>query len=290
MDVRESHKRVWTDAEVHLLPPQWCRADYTPPAGEDVLMRVVYNHPERENALSRATAEAALEEMNRAGIECSVIMGLPWRAPEMNWLNNDYIREVVEMYPGRFIGMGMTPPPDLEDPRDAVRKISDEYGFPGVKVIPSWQGFSLDDPIFAPALEEMVDRNLVLEPHTDHGFMSPTKYDSVHSLFEVAKRYPELRILAPHLGGLLCLYSLHAPMKDVLKNITFVGSVPTSLKMIEFAVAAVGADRVTFGSDFPFNPSHDQCSLIDTVEGLNLMEEEKDMLAHGTFKTFFGLT
>jgi predicted TIM-barrel fold metal-dependent hydrolase len=281
---------AWMDAEVHLLPPEWCTRDFLPAQEEDILRKLVYTHPDRELALSRATAEATLEEMDRAGIARSVVMGLPWRSAEMNWKNNQYIADVCAAYPDRFIGMGMTPAPDTEDPREAVKRIAGDLGLSGVKVIPSWQGYSLDDAVFAPALEEMCKLGLPLEPHTDQGFLSPETYDSVYSLFTVACRYPELRILAPHLGGLLCLYNLHPPIQEKIKNIVFVGSVPTTMKMIEFAVQTVGADRVAFGSDFPFNPTHDQLSLRRQTESLDLDPEELRQVASGTLSRFFDLT
>ena len=62
-------KVTWVDSEVHLLPPEWCRPEYMPPAGERVMRRVVYEHPEREAALSRATVDELLVEMETAGID-----------------------------------------------------------------------------------------------------------------------------------------------------------------------------------------------------------------------------
>ena len=210
---------------------------------ETIIKRVIYEHPERELALSRATVDGLLAEMEVAGIDKAVIMGLPWRETEMCWRNNAYIAKVVQRYPDRFIGFAVLPPPGEADLRSAVRKAAEEYGLRGVKVIPSWQGFRLHDQIFEPALEALVTHDLVLMPHTDHLFISPDRGDTAYGLFDVARRYPELQIMAPHLGGLLCLYNLHEPVAAALRNILFITTVPVTMQMVEFAVQTIGPER-----------------------------------------------
>jgi predicted TIM-barrel fold metal-dependent hydrolase len=185
----------------------------------------------------------------------------------------------VEQYPDRFTGLAVLPPPSEADPGDAVRRVRQEYGLRGVKVIPSWQGYRLDAPVFEPALELLVEYGMVLVPHTDHAFVPPDQGDPAGALHEVARRHPELRILAPHLGGLLCLYGLHAPVRPALQNMMFITTVPTTMKMVAFAVEAVGAERLAFGTDFPFNPSHDQRRIRRDFEALALTDEQKRMIA-----------
>ena len=282
-----SNKVVWVDSEVHLLPPEWCPPHYQPPTQEAVMRHMVYDHPEREMALSRASVEGLLAEMEAARIDRAVIMGLPWQDPEMCWRNNVYIAEVVQRYPGRFIGLGVLLPPDSGNLRGAVRRVALEYGLKGVKVIPSWQGYRLNDRVFEPALEELIAHDLVLVPHTDHLFVPPDQADTAYGLYEVGRRYPELRILAPHLGGLLCLYALHAPVKPALENMLFVTTVPTTMQMVMFAVEAVGAERLAFGTDFPFNPSHDQRTVRQAFEALPLTDDDKRLIAGQNVLSFF---
>jgi len=279
---------VWVDSEVHLFPPEWCEPRYQPPATEHVMRRMIFEHPEREQALSRATAEGLLNEMGRTGIDRAVVMGLPWQEPELCWRNNAYIAQAMRRSPDQLIGVGVLPPPSRGSVRDGVRRVADE-GLRGVKVIPSWQGYRLHDPVFAPALEEMQARGLVLVPHTDHAYLAPDTSDTPHGLFEVARRYPGLRILAPHLGGMLCLYALHPPVRSVLANILFITTVPSTMIMVRFAVEAVGADRVAFGTDFPFNPSHDQATLRQAFAQLALAPESARRIAGANALRFFGL-
>jgi uncharacterized protein len=258
----------WIDGEVHLLPPEWCKQRFNPPATETVMRRVLYDHRDRHIALPLATFEALEESMAVCGLDGAVLLGMPWKDDEMNWRNNAYLAEAMQRGGRYMYGMGLLPAPGC-NLHDAVRRIAD-MGFQGVKVIPSWQGYRLDDAVLEPALEEMERRDLVLYPHTDQGYLPPDGLDPPHALLAVARRHPGLRILAPHLGGLLALYTLHAPVGSALKNVMFIASLPTTLRMTLYAVDAVGAARVAFGTDFPFNPSHDQKSLCDAFESLPL--------------------
>lgn len=272
---------IWVDSEVHLFPPEWCEPNYDPPASEISLRSAIYDYSrkERDLALARASVEGLLAEMERSRISKAVIMGLPWRDPAMCWRNNAYIAEAVQRYPDKLIGLGVLPPPHSEDCRDGVRRLAEDYGLKGLKVIPSWQDFRLHESAFEPALEELAALDLVLFPHTDHLFIPADQADTAYSLYEVGRRYPELRIMAPHLGGLLCLYDLHSPVRPALKNMLFITSVPATMQMVSLAVQVVGPERVAFGTDFPFNPSHDQCSLRQALEALDFSPEEQRLIA-----------
>lgn len=269
---------LWIDCEVHVLPPEWRVAGWRPPASEDVLLRVLYDHPERDLALAGAGAEGLLAEMAAAGVDKAVIMGLPWRDADLNRQNDDYVRRLMTDHPGRFFGMGLLPAPGSADLVDAVSRMRDE-GFRGVKVIPAWQGWRLDDPVLFPAYEAMARHGMVLTPHTDHFYMSPEVSDAPHRLLAVARRFPELKILAPHLGGLIALYGLYPPLRSALDNILFVSSVPSTMRMTLYAADAMGADRIAFGTDFPFNPSHDQRTVRASFEKLGFSEADTRAIA-----------
>lgn len=267
------------DCEVHVLPPEWCGADFRPPAAERTIAGLIYDHPERQQALRGASAEGLLAEMTRAGVDKAVLLGLPWVTPSMCWRNNSYVANLVERHRRQFIGMGVIPPPRAENPAAAVRRVHNEYGLRGVKVIPSWQGYRLDDAVFDPAIEALCDLGLVLVPHTDHLYRAAEHADTAASLYNVARRYPELRILAPHLGGLLCLYGLHEPVRPVLANMLFITSVPLTMPMVLFALQAIGPDQLAFGTDFPFNPSHDQHSVVRQFEALPIEPVQRCAIA-----------
>ena len=281
---------TWIDSEVHLIPPEWCNKDYCPPSTEVIMKRIIYNHPERNQALSQGSVDGLLSEMEKSHIDHAVVMGLPWRTSKMCWYNNDYIFSIINQFPNNLTGIGVLPAPNQESVKDAVKKIFETYGFQGIKVIPSWQNYRLSDRIFEPAIEEMILNHMVLVPHTDHLFISPDEADTAYSLYSVGQRYPELKILAPHLGGLLCLYALHEPIAEALQNMMFITSVPATMEMIKFAIETVGAERLVFGTDFPFNPSHDQQSVRRAFEKLDLSEKTKKLIVGDNLLAFLNNT
>jgi len=280
---------IWIDAESHLLPPDCCQADFYPAPRELKLRELVYDHPEKAQALAKADAESLLQEMDQLGITKAIIMGLPWADVDRCWQNNDYIAACVSRYPDRFIGFGILPDPHLENPKNAVRKIAEEYHFSGIKVIPSWHGCRLNDPLLKEALSEICQKRLILMPHTDHAYVNPEKADTVFSLVETIKQHPELKILAPHLGGLACLYKLHPPLNNRFRNILFISSVPTSMAMVRFAIAAVGPEKIAFGTDYPFNPGHSQKQVRDAIKSLELPPAQLEAIAGKNIMRFLNL-
>ena len=282
-------KRIWVDAEVHLFPKEWCDPGWRPPESEEVLLRTVYDHPERDLALKNAHVEPLLTEMELSGIDKAVIMGLPWLSAGLCDMNNSAIAEAVEQYPDRFIGLGVLPAPDKVKPQHAIRRIQEIQNLRGVKVIPAWQGWKLDDEVMDPAYAEMAERELVLFPHTDHGYLPDKNFDLPSRLLNVARRHPTLKIAAPHLGGMLAAYGLHPPLRDELQNFLFIGTVPTTMPMIRWAVEAVGDHQVAFGTDFPFNPDHRQGGMKETLETMGFSGEQLDRIAGLNTLTFFGV-
>jgi predicted TIM-barrel fold metal-dependent hydrolase len=204
----------------------------------------------------------------------------------MNWRNNEYVARCAADHPGRFYPFGLLPHPGSDDPVAAVRRLKREFGCRGVKVIPSWQGWRLDDSSLDPVWRAMVEEDLILMTHTDHPFLPPEGHDPPHALLAVIRRHPELRVLAPHLGGMLAIYALHPPLRPLLANTLFVCSVPATMRMTLYAIDAAGPDNVAFGTDFPFNPSHDQRTVRRAFEALPMDEEIRAAVAGGNAARF----
>ncbi|NDV26706.1 amidohydrolase family protein [Desulfovibrio sp. JC010] len=276
------------DAEVHTLPPEWCTDAYAPESTENIILPAMYEHPQRDKALAGAHEEGLLAEMERVGVDGAVIMGLPWKSAQRCERNNEYVAQVCARNSKKFKGLGILPPPESEVPEHAVLRLKETYGFTGIKVIPSWHGYRLDSSILEPALALMEKEGLVLMSHTDHLFLNPQDSDTAYSLLEVARRHPELKIFCPHLGGLLCLYALHAPIKPALKNLLFLGSVSATPQMISFAQQSIGADAVSFATDFPFNMENDMFSVVNDCKDLPMDTDTREKFFYGNLMRFLG--
>jgi len=275
------------DAEAHIIPSAWTGSDFVPDAREKFIGEKIYAHPEGRLALARANAEKLLESMSDCGIDKALIMGLPWTAPEFNQENNRYIYENCKNYPDKFLGLGIIDPGADRPVAAELKKFKNEYGFKGVKVIPSWQNFTLDSDVFCVWVEEIIRHDLVLFPHISY-IVSDYDADAPQRLFNLARRFPELKIIAPHLGGLLCFHYLFEPVKKSLRNVRFVTSVSETMKLVEYAAEILPDEMLVFGTDYPFQPSHDQATVLHKFTELEMANELRQKIYSANLMAFLG--
>lgn len=253
------------DAEVHLLHPEAREPDFARDRGEPV-RKYIHEHPDFPLLENKMGLPGLMSSMAESGIEQALIMGLPWRDQGIRKENNDYVLACAREHPGRFKALYI---PDPLRPEQAVREIEalDQEFFAGIKLIPSWQGVAADDEALAPIWRAATAREMWAMVHTDHPFRDAP--DQPHRLLNLARNNPALKILAPHLGGLLCLYALLPEVKKLLSRVVFVSSVSATMEFTAFA-ARVNPNNVIFGADFPFNHCHDQITPLRAFDELGL--------------------
>jgi len=212
-------------------------------------------------------------------------MGVSWRCSRYQHDNNVYIAECVKKHPDRFRGLYI---PDLSDPLKAAHDIEqlDTARFIGIKLLPAWQGVHIDDSSLSPLWPVLVRKQLFLMVHTDHPTQS-SDGDTPYHLLRFLQRHPEIRLLAPHLGGLLCLYGLMPKIQQAIHNTHFVTSVSATMPMVEFA-ARVNGNNLLFGTDFPFNHCHDQATPLKALHNLSLTDDMKKMILYENARRLFG--
>lgn len=254
---------------------------------EPVMRDKIHAHPEGPLALARAGAEAVRESMHACGIDCAVIMGLPWQSPTLCRENNEYIAAACRAAAGTLTGFGVLNPGDRAAADAELDRMAGEYGFGGVKVIASWQGWSLDDICADRLAAACIERGLALLPHIAY-LHEDSRQESPAHLLRLARRFPELKILAPHLGGLLCVHELHEPLRDVLRNVRYITSVPRTMGMVAAAAACCGPEKLVFGTDYPFQPSHDQRTVLDAFRALPLDGALAERIAGRNLADFLG--
>ena len=266
------------DSEVHLLHPDALERGFTPPEGDPVT-KSIFEHPDFLNIKDRLSIGALMASMESCGIDKAVIIGLPWQDPSLNQENNYFTAQCAANYPERFKALYI---PHLGNIKQAVSQIEslDKRIFPGIKLICSWQGVQMDEPSLSPLWHTVSARGLVAMVHVDHPHQS-LDGDTPFRLFNLARAYPRLKLLATHLGGLSCLYGLLPGLTKEISAITFVTSASATMEMRGFA-AQVTPKNLIFGSDFPFNQFHDQETPLKYLLKLNLPQEE---MAHICGKT-----
>jgi predicted TIM-barrel fold metal-dependent hydrolase len=274
---------VIIDTEVHLLHPDARNADYL--SGEDEPVRhAIHNHDDFPSIQDLLILDELLDSMDRNGIDKCLIMGLPWHDRTAHAENNRYIESVVKSHPNKFRGLYI---PKLTHPQKAAERIRqlNTNHFIGVKLIPGWQNVRIDDPVLNPVIEATKSEDLFLMIHTDHLTQS-LDGDVPYRLLSFLRKTSGVKVLAPHLGGLLCLYALDPRVEPLLENVWFITSVSLTMEMVKYA-ADVNSDNIIFGTDFPFNHCHDQKSLIKDLQDLSMPDETKAKILGRTANNIF---
>jgi predicted TIM-barrel fold metal-dependent hydrolase len=257
------------DTEVHLMHTESCKADFAQGSNEPV-RKAIHDHSDWPIIKNLMTVEALLESMERNNVSHCHIMGMSWRKKDWHDPNNTYIEEIVKSHPQKFTGMYIPHLGDIQKACDEVRNINKDI-FLGVKLLTSWQGRSVNEKALFPLYEEVMARDMYLMVHTDHITQS-LDGDTPQKLMDLVLNFPNLKILAPHMGGLLCQYELLPKFREILKNVVYISSVSSTMEFVRYASEMV-EDKIVFGTDFPFNHCHSQEFQIQKLSEMQLSDE-----------------
>jgi len=165
----------------------------------------------------------------------------------MNKKIADYVSKNRDVY-----GLYWLTPYNISDAYFMLK--SNEDRFVGVKYHGSYTGLPISDPVFDTNLQVLNDKNAILLVHCgmfkDASIKSNTSF---HHAITVAKRYTNIKVILAHMGG-----NNTSVTKQVIeesrgiKNIFLDTSGSTTPFRIEYAVKHLGANKIIFGSDFPF--------------------------------------
>ena len=233
--------------------------------------------PEGGNSIS---TDELLRRMDHAGVD----MALTWlQPPYMREVGpaNAYVARAMKEHPDRILGFGWADPHlGKQKARDEVRRCIEDYGLLGVKFNGAQNSFYVDDPILSfPLICEVAARGSVLAFH-----VGADAFEHTHPfrVGKVAKLFPDLPILMVHMGGVG-----HADLTDAAieiaeqcPNLTLIGSAARTGAILK-AVRTLGAGRLCFGSDTPFELMHVERARYDAMlEGV-LAADEKGLVMGG---------
>lgn len=161
-------------------------------------------------------------------------------------------------------------------------------GYAGVAVPTHVDGVGWDDPMWTPLLEHLDRNGVTVLVHPDgfcaRGLLEAYYLDwTVGAPFEdtlcamklvhsgVVDRFPGIRWIVPHLGGLVPMvldrvdriWALNKdkvggdrPPSEGLRRLYY-DTANSTIATLRLAVEALGADRLVFGTDFPYVDRHD---------------------------------
>jgi len=268
--------------------------------------------------------EERIAKMDAAGVDIALISltapNVYWGTAQQSIaaarIANDEYAEAQARWPNRIRWFASLP---WDHAEEAIRELHRAMaaGAVGVCMLTNVKGQALIDPKFVPVWAEIdrIDAPVFIHPTTPFvdgfglgeyglantiGFTTDTTTCFAKFLLSgFFDRYPRVRPIASHGGGSLPflmgrfdrMWEISASRRDIsqppsthLRRIFF-DSIVYDRRTLEYLVATVGADRVIYGSDYPFRLG-DMAGVLarvdalapadrDAVRGLNAIREFK---------------
>lgn len=269
-----------------------------------------------------------LSHMDREHIDRQVLLAPPFvfyywsdaaEACALMALENDGIAEAARHPSGRMLGFGTVM---LQNVSASIREAEriKKLGLIGIEIGSNVNGLGLDDVRhfdFYAAMESL-DLALLIHPHNvagkermgDYhlrnlvGFPLDTTLAAAQLIFSGAlDRFPRLRICLGQAGGFLpyiigrldagyrarpeCRRNIKQPPSDYLRHFYY-DTIIHSAHSSAFLIDTVGAERVMFGTDFPFDMN--STSPVTEIEAQHsLSTEQRQRIYGGTAAEFLRL-
>ncbi len=248
------------DSHVHLYPPEVNRdpAGWAATNGEPRFAALCTRlRTDGRPVQSFPSVDELLREMDRAGVGRAVLLGWYWEKPATCSRQNRFLGQCVRAHPDRLTAFAAINPLAGHVPTLQEMHRSRDDGLIGLgELSPHAQGYAMDDAGFHDVLTLASDWKLPVNLHvTDpEGRDFPGRVATPLTEFvALARVFPKVNFILAHWGGLL---PLREPAVRELKNVFY--DTAASPLMYEPEIwsrflAAVPADHVLFGSDFPLN-------------------------------------
>jgi len=266
-----------------------------------------------------------LENMDALGIDVQ-IMGVSFpnvyfpdaeTSKRLARISNDYIAELCERHPDRFMGLASIPLNIMDDALGELDRTMNDLNMDGVILGTNINGRSLGEAAFLPLFEEIDRRRIpvVLHPLKPPGEESmPEEFlklgipNSVGFVYETTKvmaqmvfrgTFEELQNLTfvlPHSGGTIPfvvtrwdiqygsrpeshpLRRLSHPPSHYLKRHYYDSALSYYKSSIRCTLDLVGIDHFVLGTDVPFSERARIRETIQGIEDYGFSEEEKEKI------------
>jgi 6-methylsalicylate decarboxylase len=239
----------------------------------------------------KADIEARLKMMDDAGVDIqalSVAATQPYFERESDAGDaarhaNDLYAELVSRHSGRFKAFVALPLPHVDAALKELERGLDRLGMVGATLGTSVGSRSAVDEAFEPVFAELDRRAATLFIHPsglglcspllrEHGLTWPIGAAFEDTMFvahairrRIPLRYPNIKIIVPHLGGALAALlnridrhkpmfaaDSHEPPSTTMKRFWYDTVAQGNARGLRLACDVFGADRLVYGSDYPY--------------------------------------
>lgn len=225
----------------------------------------------------KGTIADLLESADRSGVDYVVVHSTATKASQVRNVNEWVARHAK----GKFIGFG-TLHPDMDDVEGEFERII-SLGLRGIKLHPDFQGFKADEAKMD-RIYSLIGNRLPVLIHAGDEHLDGS---SPRRLANVLERFPDLTMIAAHLGG----FKKWKEAMDCLIGKNLYLDTSSAIQYIdkEFASKLIkthGTDKVVFGTDYP--------SMYHEIElkafyRLDLNDQEKEDILYNNAAKILGI-
>ena len=254
-----------------------------------------------------------------------VLLGLSDEdAMEVCRLSNQDNYALCRAYPDKFVNVCIFHLPDMKGTMEELERAVNELDCRGVTIASNQAGRGLDSPEFFPFYKRVVDLNLPILIHGTHWECSPLMdmehswrflhvfgwdYDGTQALWRlifggVIDRFPTMKIVTHHLGNYFPFFvrrietnvrgflgdKLPRDITEYYGNIYGDTAVDGTPGAFQCGYAFFGADRMMYGSDYPFGAEAGEDFIRENLAGVRALaipeEEKKKILGENAKKMF----
>ena len=187
------------------------------------------------------------------------VMTPPWDADYDN--ANMQVGEVVRMYPDRVIGaVRINPTFGAKHTQNLIDKYVGEWGCRGVKLVAGYDFYRPNSMgIMAPLLDKAREHNLTILFHSGD---APRDLPSLQA--KAAEAYPDVKFVLAHIGMHLFLWEAIVACQD--HDNIYVDMAQAFPFDIKTFIREVGVDRLTYGSDVPYQSPKVEQEKLRVIE------------------------
>lgn len=167
--------------------------------------------------------------------------------------------------------------PDEPDPLKTLGAIA-AAGLPGIKVHPEYQQFRFDEERLFPVWEKCEKLGLIVVTHAGWDAMyEPPYHSDPESLAKFHRRFPGLRLVLAHLGGMAMWDAVEKYLADmeVYLDLAMVAREYITPEQLTRIIRAHGAEKILFGTDSPW---YDQKKQLEFICSLPLSPSEQERI------------
>jgi predicted TIM-barrel fold metal-dependent hydrolase len=304
------------DTHFHAFPGKFL--DLLPDAQNDV--RGVGFHPFDHREY--------LDVMDKYGIDIGVLSNTGGRiektgrtrAVELCKILNDAFADAHAKFPQRFLAFARLPMVDMDDCVRELGRCYKELKMHGVMMPTNVAGKYIDEAEFTPFWDALAagGKPLFLHPANAPCQSNWDKYslhqkilwptDSTLAISRIVyagifDRYPKLKLIGSHLGGMILLYldrlnwregnPVCKEPEEYFKKIYYDTAGPIRAAFIKLVYDTVGAEQILFGADYPHGRGgrDDQFypMTLKEMEELDIPKAEKEKIYYLNAKRLFGI-